>query len=296
MPSNRGAGKAGKAKGAPRRRGGARRPPACSVHLADARDMGAVADGSVALVVTSPPYPQVAMWDDVFEGFGARDFEGQHAVLDAVWSEVGRTLMPGGLACVVVGDALRKVDGNFQLFPNHARVMEAFARRGFVALPYILWKKPTNRPNAFLGSGFLPPNAYVTLDCEFVLVFRKGRLRSFPPKDSRRAASTYTKSERDRWFSQVWELQGARQRQAGVERRTAAFPPEVPRRLVRMFSVEGDLVLDPFAGTGTALAEAVRAGRRAVGFEVDPALKRAIAEAVGRAGGRCTFGGPGANG
>ena len=61
-------------------------------------------------------------------------------------------------------------------------------------------KKPTNRPNAFLGSGFLPPNAYVTLDCEFVLVFRKGALRAFPPKDGRRRASQYTKAERDRDF------------------------------------------------------------------------------------------------
>lgn len=268
----------------------------CTVHLADARDMGALAEGSVALVVTSPPYPQVAMWDAAFEGMGARDWEGQHGVLDAVWSQVARVLMPGGIACVVVGDALRKVDGNFQLLPNHARVMDAFARLGFVALPYILWKKPTNRPNAFLGSGFLPPNAYVTLDCEFILVFRKGRLRAFPPKDWRRAASRYTKAERDRWFSQVWELRGARQRQAGVGRRTAAFPPEVPARLVRMFSVQGDLVLDPFAGTGTTLAQALRAGRRAVGFEVDPALRGAIGQAVGAVGARCTFVGAGANG
>ncbi|HEX9710915.1 MAG TPA: site-specific DNA-methyltransferase [Candidatus Thermoplasmatota archaeon] len=271
-------------------------PGTCTVHLADARAMGAVADGSVALVVTSPPYPHVAMWDGAFRALGATDWQGQHAVLDAVWAEVARALMPGGIACVVVGDALRKVEGSFQLFPNHARVMDALARLGLMALPYILWKKPTNRPNAFLGSGFLPPNAYVTLDCEFILVFRKGPLRAFPPHDGRRAASRYTKAERDRWFSQVWELPGARQRQAGVGRRTAAFPPEVPARLVRMFSVEGDLVLDPFAGTGTALAEAVRAGRDAVGYEVDPALRGAIEAAVARAGAHCRFSGPEPNG
>ncbi len=258
--------------------------------------MGAVADGSVALTVTSPPYPQIPMWDEAFRALGAEGWKAQHAVLDAVWAEVARVLMPGGLACLVVGDALRRVDGNFQLFPNHARVMDAFARLGLVTLPYILWKKPTNRPNAFLGSGFLPPNAYVTLDCEFILIFRKGALRAFPPHDKGRAASRYTKEQRDRWFSQVWEVKGARQRQEGVARRTAAFPPEVPARLVRMFSVEGDLVLDPFAGTGTTLAEAVREGRDAVGFELDGALRPSIAAAVERAGGSCAFSGPGANG
>jgi site-specific DNA-methyltransferase (cytosine-N4-specific) len=258
--------------------------------------MGAVADGSVALTVTSPPYPQIPMWDEAFRALGAEGWKAQHAVLDAVWAEVTRVLMPGGLACLVVGDALRRVDGNFQLFPNHARVIDAFGRLGLLALPYILWKKPTNRPNAFLGSGFLPPNAYVTLDCEFILIFRKGALRTFPPHDKGRAASRYTKEQRDRWFSQVWEVKGARQRKEGVARRTAAFPPEVPWRLIRMFSVEGDLVLDPFAGTGTTLAEAVREGRDAVGFELDGALGPSIAAAVERAGGSCVFPGPGANG
>jgi site-specific DNA-methyltransferase (cytosine-N4-specific) len=258
--------------------------------------MAAVADESVALAVTSPPYPHVAMWDEAFAAVGASSWHDQHAVLDAVWSQVARALVPGGIACVVVGDALRKVDGNFQLLPNHARVMDAFARLGLVALPYVLWKKPTNRPNAFLGSGFLPPNAYVTLDCEFILIFRKGRLRAFAPHDPRRAASRYTKPERDRWFSQVWEMRGARQTAAGVARRTAAFPPEIPARLVRMFSVRGDLVLDPFAGTGTTLAEAVRAGRAAVGYEVDPALVDTVRAAVARAGGRCVVHARGPNG
>src|SRR5262249_29573455 len=145
------------------------------------------------------------------EAQGARSFEAMHAVLDGVWRECARALMPGGIACVVVGDALRTVDGRFRLFANHARVMQAFGATGFDALPYILWKKPTNKPNAFLGSGFLPPNAYVTLDCEFILIMRKGGLRRFEARDARRRRSAYTKPERDLWFSQIWDLKGARQ-------------------------------------------------------------------------------------
>ena len=205
-----------------------------------------------------------------------------------VWRECARALMPGGIACVVVGDALRTVDGRFRLFPNHARVMHAFESLGFDMLPYILWKKPTNKPNAFLGSGFLPPNAYVTQDCEFVLILRKGGLRRFGAKDGRREASKYTKAERDLWFSQVWDMKGARQGRGAGARRSAAFPAEVPRRLIRMFSVRGDLVLDPFAGTGTTLALAAALGRRAVGYETDVSLRGEIERQVEEAGGRVT--------
>jgi DNA modification methylase len=210
-----------------------------------------------------------------------------HRVLDGVWDECARALTPGGLACVVVGDALRTEGGRFRLFPNHARVMSAFASRGFDVLPYILWKKPTNKPNAFLGSGFLPPNAYVTLDCEFVLILRKGALRRFEPGDLRRKRSAYTRAQRDLWFSQIWELKGARQDAGKGARRTAAFPAELAQRLVRMFSVEGDLVLDPFAGTGTTLAEAARLKRRAVGYELDPALAEQVERKVEAVGASC---------
>jgi modification methylase len=252
--------------------------------------MWEVEDASAGLVVTSPPYPMIAMWDEAFASQGAHSFEEMHAVLDGVWKEASRALIPGGIACVVVGDALRSVDGRFRLYANHARVLTAFERLGFDPLPYILWKKPTNRPNAFLGSGFLPPNAYVTLDCEFILVLRKGRLRAFPPKDPTRKASAYTKLERDTWFSQLWQIKGARQMRGQGGRRSGAFPPEIPRRLISMFSVEGDLVLDPFTGTGTTLAEAVLLKRAAVGYEVDASLRGDIERTLASAGARCSFG------
>lgn len=257
--------------------------------------MPEVADASVALTVTSPPYPMIAMWDGPFAAQGARTFDQMHALLNQVWSEVARALMPGGLACVVVGDALRKVDGRFRLFPNHARITESFLALGLDALPFILWKKPTNKPNAFLGSGFLPPNAYVTLDCEFILIFRKGALRKFPRLDATRKRSAFTKAQRDVWFSQLWQVKGSRQARGKDLRRSAGFPPEVPRRLISMFSVEGDLVLDPFAGTGTTLAEACRLGRDAFGYEIDGGFAADIAATLEAAGTVCQFvpqGGP----
>lgn len=242
------------------------------VIIGDSRRMGELGDRSVHLVVTSPPYPMVAIWDDFFAEAEAHNYSQMHNYLDQVWAEVERVLVPGGLACINIGDATRTRDGVFRLYPNHSRIIQAFEKLGLVTLPNILWKKPTTKPQykgkgAFLGSGFLPPNAYVTLDMEYILIFRKGGLRSFAPKDPLRYRSKFTKNERDKWFSQVWSVTGARQSIEGLDRRIAAFPEEIPRRLIRMFSIVGDLVLDPFLGSGTTLKVALELERRFVGYE-----------------------------
>ncbi len=237
-----------------------------------------LADSSVNLVVTSPPYPLIPMWDEQFEawtGLPVDDpafYAACHERLARVWAECARVLAPGGIAVVNIGDALRTHGGMFRMFANHVDTTMACERLGLTPLIPILWKKPTNKPNAFLGSGFLPPNAYVTLDCEHILVFRKGTPRKFPPKDPFRYASAITKAERDAWFTQIWETRGARQARDDLTRRTGAFPDEVAERLVRMFSIVGDVVLDPFAGTGTTLRAASKWGRRGVGFEIDERL------------------------
>ena len=254
----------------------------------DARTLAGVGDGSVELVLTSPPYPMVPQWDEQFRAVGAETHEEMLRVLADAWRACHRVLVPGGMLAVVIGDALRRSDDGFRLWANHAATLLDAERLGFRPLPYVLWKKPTNRPNAYLGSGFLPPNAYVTLDCEFVLLLRKGDLRRFPRRDPRREASRFTRAERDRWFSQVWDdVRGAPQ--AGPAGRTGAFPARLAERLVRMFSVVGDTVLDPFAGTGTTLWAAAGLGRRAVGVELDATVYAALVEEARRRG---LFSGP----
>lgn len=242
-----------------------------------------LADASVHLVVTSPPYPMIEMWDALFESWVERRvadaafYPACHEALGRVWRECARVLVPGGIAAINIGDATRSIEGTFRLYPNHVDVTQHCVAAGLVPLVPILWKKPTNKPNAFLGSGFLPPNAYVTLDCEHILIFRKGPPRQLPPKDLLRYASEISKDERDAWFTQIWEMRGTGQARDDMARRSAAFPEEVPSRLVRMFSLLGETVLDPFAGTGTTLRIATAEGRRAIGFETEPALAPALA-------------------
>lgn len=251
------------------------------VVIGDSREMVELGDESVHLVVTSPPYPMIRIWDGFFRSVGCRGFDDMHEYLAGVWRECYRVLVRGGIACINIGDAARTVDGEFRVYPNHARVIEICERIGFRTLPYILWKKPTTKPRykgkaAFLGSGFLPPNAYVTLDCEFILIFRKGGLRRFRPRDDKRYESRFTKRERDSWFTQIWTDGAARQSVDGLARRAAVFPESIPRKLIRMFSVVGDTVLDPFLGTGTTMKVAMELGRNSIGYEIDRGLLKAI--------------------
>ncbi|WP_101296219.1 DNA-methyltransferase [Halegenticoccus soli] len=263
-----------------------------ALRVGDAAEMSAVADESVELVVTSPPYPMIEMWDDLFasrdpsigaaleRGDAEAAFERMHAQLDAVWDEVVRALVPGGIVCVNVGDATRSVGGGFRQFPNHARIVDALTERGLRPLPDVLWRKPTNRLTKFMGSGMLPPSAYVTLEHEYVLIFRKGGTRAFPAGDRARYESAFFWEERNEWFSDLWELQGEGQSLSDStdRERSGAFPLELPLRLIRMYSLYGDTVLDPFAGTGTTALAAMLAGRNSLGHELDADLIAAFDE------------------
>lgn len=271
-----------------------------------ATDLSALPDDSIDLIVTSPPYPMIEMWDELFASANAEvadaltaerlaadrgeaAFRGMHEYLATVWRECARVVRPQGFVCINVGDATRTVGGEFRLFQNHPRVVIAWESLGFVSLPPILWRKPTNSPTKFMGSGMLPAGAYVTLEHEFILVFRNGGKRRFTPEErERRRRSAFFWEERNVWFSDVWDLQGTRQRlnerdMTFLRRRSAAFPYELAFRLINMYSIEGDTVLDSFLGTGTTVAAAIGSGRNSIGYERDTALAQAIHATIDRA-------------
>jgi DNA modification methylase len=153
--------------------------------------MEQVHDGSINLIVTSPPYPMIEMWNDIFSkqnpdirndlmsGDGMGAFNKMHDILDAVWHECDRVLAPNGFVCINIGDATRTVNGNFQLFSNHYRIIDFFMKHGYCVMPDILWRKQSNSPNKFMGSGMYPAGAYVTYEHEYILIFRKGGKRVF---------------------------------------------------------------------------------------------------------------------
>ena len=103
----------------------------------------------------------------------------------------------------------------------------------------------------------------------------------FEPKDKQRYESAFTKTQRDEWFSQIWTLKGTRQTAGELERRTAAYPEEIAERLIKMFSIKGETVLDPFLGSGTTTKAALANDRNSIGYEVDVKLLQTIRKKIG---------------
>lgn len=269
------------------------------IFVGDARSLDGIADACVSLVVTSPPYPMIEMWDDLFAkmnpGIAAllasdkpwEAFDLMHMELDRAWTHLQRILVPGGFVCINIGDATRTAGNRFRMYPNADRITNCFVSLGFDVLPKVIWRKTTNAPNKFMGSGMLPAGAYVTLEHEYVLIFRNGSKRIFSNSEDAhlRYSSAFFWEERNTWFSDIWfGLNGANQSTSAITReRNGAYPLELPYRLINMFSVKGDTVLDPFLGTGTTTLAALASARNSIGVEIDRAfvdlaLTRALTE------------------
>lgn len=266
-----------------------------NIYIGASQNMSYTADESVNLIVTSPPYPMIEMWDEIMSKqnpqIGKALLENpdeacelMHQELDKVWAECFRVLKKGGFLCVNIGDATRTINSNFSLYNNHSRIAKACLNLGFVGLPNIIWRKQTNAPNKFMGSGMLPCGAYVTLEHEWILIFRKGSKRTYKTTEEKenRMLSSFFWEERNTWFSDVWDIKGTKQRimQSKTRERSAAFPFEVPYRLINMFSQQGDVVLDPFLGTGTTMQAAILCGRNSLGYDIDPAFEKITREGI----------------
>ena len=253
--------------------------------LGDSKKMGKISDESVNLIVTSPPYPMIKMWDEMFstqdpeiekdlqseDGMGA--FFKMHKVLKKTWEECDRVLAKNGFVCINIGDATRSIGDNFQLFSNHTQIINTFLEMGYSLLPDIHWRKQSNSPNKFMGSGMYPAGAYVTYEHEYILIFRKGGKRIFKGQEKLlRQKSAFFWEERNVWFSDLWDVKGTSQTILSAKNgrdRNASFPLEIPFRLINMYSVEGDTVLDPFAGLGTTNLACMILNRNSIGVEID---------------------------
>ncbi len=264
-----------------------------TVLIQDATRMDKIPSGSIDLMVTSPPYPMIKMWDNLFsgqdkavetalkKGNGQTAFELMHRMLDPVWDETYRVLKKGGFACINIGDAVRTIQSDFAIYSNHSRILQHALEIGFTALPAIIWRKQTNAPNKYMGSGMLPAGAYITLEHEYILILRKGGKRLFssePEKQNRRQSAIFWE-ERNQYFSDIWfDIKGSRQdlNDKDLRKRSAAFPFELAYRLINMYSVKNDTVLDPFMGTGTTMAAAMTAGRNSIGYEIEKGFRDPI--------------------
>lgn len=247
------------------------------LHLGDARDLGWIADRSVHVVVTSPPYwtlKEYAPGNKNQMGH-FEDYERFLNELDRVWSECARVLVGGGRICCVVGDVCipRKQGGRHYLVPLHADIQVRARKLGLDCLTPILWHKIANGVTEAQGNGAgfygkpYQPGGIIKNDIEYILFLRKGgEYRSVPM--IQKALSMLTREEMQTWQRSIWtDLRGASTRGG----HPAPYPVELAERLIKLFSFAGDTVLDPFAGTGSTSQAAIIAGRNSIANEIEPA-------------------------
>jgi len=247
------------------------------VRTGDARSLSFLNDSSVHLIVTSPPYFNLKPYHSNCAGNQLGrigEYDQFLEELDRVWSEALRVLVPGGRVCCVIGDILvpRKTDGRHRILPLPADIMVRSRRIGFDTLTPILWFKIGNRTNEAGGgsSGYYgkpyQPGAIIKNDFEHILMLRKpGGYRKTTMLQ--KSLSMLQRSEMDLWQRPFWsDIRGASLQNG----HPAPFPTALAERLIRMYSFAGDVVLDPFGGSGSTTAAAIRAGRNSVLVEIEP--------------------------
>ena len=240
--------------------------------LGDARRMADIRDGSIALVVTSPPYWTLKKYPDNPAQLGdIADYELFQKELSQTWEECFRVLLPGGRLCINVGDVTlsRRKHGRHRVIPLHADILLHAQRAGFDALTPIFWWKRTNMTTEVAGDTYFlgkpyEPNGIIKNEIEYILLLRKpGGYRK--PTDDQRRLSRIPKEDYHAWYRAVWTDIGG----ASSPKHPAPFPVELANRLIRMFSFAADTVLDPFGGSGTTCLAAAKAGRNSVAYDIE---------------------------
>jgi DNA modification methylase len=251
------------------------------IYQGDSRAMTEVDTASIDLVVTSPPYWHIKDYGILGQiGYG----QSLHEYLKDLyytWRECFRVLREGARLCINVGDqfARASVYGRYKVIPLHAEFINQCEHIGFDFMGSIIWqKKTTMNPSGgavVMGSYPFPPNGIVEIDYEFIHIFKKTGKSKQVPREIK-AASRLTKEEWKEYFAGHWYFGGVRQ--VGHE---ARFPEELPRRLIKMFTFQGDTILDPFLGSGTTVKVALELARNTVGYEINPDFLKAISQEIG---------------
>ncbi len=234
----------------------------------DAQNMAELADHSVHLVVTSPPYFNAPFdYPDLFPSY-----EAFLQLMETVAKELKRVLSQGRIAALVVDDMLI----NGQKYPIVADITKIFIDTGFKYRERIVWIKPEGYIRISRRSGVLlqhpyPMYYYPDNLQESILIFQNGDFdyKQIDPEIRQKSRIDVQQYQQAKWYLNVWQITNVLPNNNRLEKGIAAFPPEIPSRLIQLFSYVGETVLDPFAGSGTTLKTALELGRNAVGYEID---------------------------
>ena len=225
-----------------------------SILCRSAENMSDLPDGCIHLMVTSPPYNAGKEYD------ADLSMPEYLAFLDRVWAEVFRLLVPGGRACVNIANLGRR-----PYIPLHTWIIQSMLRLGFLMRGEIIWNKAASAsPSTAWGSWKSATNPTLRDVHEYILVFSKGTYKRENPQ---KRESTITREDFLEFPKSVWTFPAEPARKIG---HPAPFPVELPDRLIQLYTFKGDVVLDPFMGSGQTALAAMNAGRHYIGYEINP--------------------------
>ena len=258
--------------------------PESKIYIGDSRNMKDVADGSVQLIITSPPYGALKDYGNDAQIGLNQSYDDYINNLNEVWKECIRVLGPDGKLCIDIMPLFES--GNQTPFKRRVthtvisdieKFMESTGEMFTFAL-YIWDKRKIVRFSSF-GSYPYPTNIFSTFPYEWIIVFCKKGKRD-KVSDEIKEKSKLTQKEWADWaINSFWEMQPAKAKSEG---HPAPFPKELPHRLIKLYSFYGDTVLDPFMGTGTTAEAALELGRNAIGYEINPEYRKLISAKIER--------------
>lgn len=212
--------------------------------------MSELPDNSIHLMITSPPYNVSKEYDEDLSLNEYLDF------LNRVWKEAYRVIVPGGRVCINIANLGRK-----PYIALHGYIIQGMLEIGYLMRGEIIWNKASSAsPSTAWGSWMSAGNPVLRDIHEYILVFCK---ESFSRQKGKKE-NTIRKEQFLEWTKSVWTFPAVSAKKIG---HPAPFPEELPYRLIQLYSFKGDMILDPFVGSGTTCLTALKANRNYIGYD-----------------------------
>lgn len=219
--------------------------------LGSAEKMKELPDNSIHLMITSPPYNVSKEYD---EDLSLKEYLD---LLENAFKETFRVLVNGGRACINVANLGRK-----PYIPLSDYISKIMIDMGFNMRGEIIWNKAASAsPSTAWGSWLSAANPILRDIHEYILVFSKGNYK----REKEDKLNTITKEQFMEWTKSIWTMNAESARRIG---HPAPFPEELPYRLIQLYSFKGDIILDPFMGSGTTAVSALKSERHYIGYDI----------------------------
>lgn len=224
-----------------------------NVFCKSSEKMEELPDNSIHLMITSPPYNVTKEYDN---DLSLKEYL---SLLFNVFKETYRVLVPGGRACINIANLGRK-----PYIPLHGYIIEIMEKIGYLMRGEIIWNKASSAsPSTAWGSWLSAANPVLRDIHEYILIYSKDTFT----RQTNKKENTIRKEDFLEWTKSVWTFPAVSAKKVG---HPAPFPEELPHRLIQLYTLKNDVVLDPFVGSGSTCIAALKDKRNYIGYDIDP--------------------------